>query len=192
MGDIGRALAYKGLSATARHPGRVLAALLIAGTAGLIARNALTMQTSRHPAPLFGTARPEPAAARPARPVASPIPPARPEVLPAAPPPALAPAAPSTKPSARDRIGDLIRAESTGSTTTQAQAGKVEPQRSVALAQKALSKLGYGPLKADGVMGAGTRQAIERFERDRHIPETGELGSKTSRELATRAGFALE
>jgi peptidoglycan hydrolase-like protein with peptidoglycan-binding domain len=171
----------------------VLATLLIAGTAGLIARNALTMQTSRHPAPLFGTARPEPVAARPARPAAasaaqptaSPVPPARPEAVPPAPPP-------TAKPATRDRIGDLIRAESTGSTSAAPQANKAEPQRSVALAQKALTKLGYGPLKADGVMGGGTKQAIERFERDRHITETGELGPKTSRELAARAGFALE
>lgn len=190
MGGLGRELAYKGLSATLRHPGRVLATLLIAGTAGLIARNALTMQTSRHPAPLFGTARPAPAAAaRRNEPVASPVPPARPQaVAPAAVAPA-PPTPPAAKPATRDRIGDLIRAEATGSTSA---AGKAEPQRSVVTAQKALTKLGYGPLKADGVMGSGTKQALEKFERDRHLPETGELGPKTSRELAARAGVALE
>ena len=47
--------------------------------------------------------------------------------------------------------------------------------------QKALSDLGYGPLKADGVMGANTTAAIKRFELDRGLPLTGEPGSETDR-----------
>ena len=56
-------------------------------------------------------------------------------------------------------------------------------------AQKALSKLGYGPLKADGLMGATTRAAIEKFERDRKLPVKGEAAGRTLRELAARAAL---
>ena len=49
----------------------------------------------------------------------------------------------------------------------------------MAAAQRALTKLGYGTLKSDGAIGPGTRQAIEKFERDRRLPVTGDLNSRT-------------
>lgn len=177
--------ARTGLAATARHPGRVLSSLLIGGTAALIAQNALTAQPRRHPAPLFAAPRPVVPAegSRTAeRAEAARLPPARAQLAP--------PAAAAPKPASRDPIADLIRSEATGSTPLQS--AKAEPQRSVVQAQRALVKLGYGPLKTDGVMGPGTRQALERFERDRHLPETGELGPRTARELAARAGSPLD
>ncbi len=71
-------------------------------------------------------------------------------------------------------------------------AAKTEPQKLVSSAQRALTKLGYGPLKSDGLMGVGTRQAIEKFERDRRLPVTGELNPKTIRELAAQSGALVE
>jgi peptidoglycan hydrolase-like protein with peptidoglycan-binding domain len=41
-------------------------------------------------------------------------------------------------------------------------------------------------------MGPTTRQAIERFERERKIPVTGELGARTVRELAAQSGLPVE
>jgi peptidoglycan hydrolase-like protein with peptidoglycan-binding domain len=55
-----------------------------------------------------------------------------------------------------------------------------------------LSKLGYAALRSDGVIGPGTRQAIEKFERDRRLPVTGELNPRTVRELSAQAGMAIE
>ncbi|RDI57814.1 peptidoglycan-binding domain-containing protein [Microvirga subterranea] len=52
------------------------------------------------------------------------------------------------------------------------------PQDVVA-AQKALTELGYGPLKADGDLGPGTRQAIEKYQRDAGLRVTGELHAET-------------
>lgn len=52
------------------------------------------------------------------------------------------------------------------------------PQDIVA-AQKALTELGYGPLKADGALGPGTRQAIEKYQRDAGLKVTGELHAET-------------
>jgi peptidoglycan hydrolase-like protein with peptidoglycan-binding domain len=98
------------------------------------------------------------------------------------------PAASAEAKPSRDAIGDLIR---TGEPGTRPPANVGEPGR-VAAAQRALIKLGYGPLKADGVMGAGTRQALERFEKDRRLPVTGELAARTVRDLAAQSGIGIE
>ncbi len=50
-------------------------------------------------------------------------------------------------------------------------------------AQKALTRLGYGPLKADGVAGPGTRRVIEAFQRANTLPVTGELDTPTLQRL---------
>ena len=68
-------------------------------------------------------------------------------------------------------------------------AGRVEPSRAIVNAQRALNKINYGPMKPDGLLGPGTRQAIERFERDHKLPVTGELAPRTVRELATVSGI---
>jgi hypothetical protein len=165
-----------------RRPGLAFGSAVFLGAATAIAANALVFQSGRHPAPLFGTAD----ATRP-RPVAPPLPPVRPaaaELQPApaaaAPPAPVAPARP-----ARDPIGDMLRSSETGGIAR-------ADARPVAAAQRALTKLGYGPLKADGILGAGTRQALERFERDQKIPVTGDLGPRTARELAAQAGTPIE
>jgi peptidoglycan hydrolase-like protein with peptidoglycan-binding domain len=77
-------------------------------------------------------------------------------------------------------------------TTETGSIAKPEPQKAVATAQRALTKLGFGPLKSDGVMGSGTRQAIERYERSRGLPVTGELGARTMRDLLAQAGSGAD
>jgi Putative peptidoglycan binding domain len=186
------------------HPRESLAVLILAGASAAITVNALGLQTGRHPAPLFSGARLAPehplpparpaAAAQPAASAlpagaAAPVPPARTAA------PALSSTADSvslartegTK-SAKATIGDLIREteSATNSTVNAPDAARV------AKAQAALTKLGYGALKPDGVMGAGTRQAIERFEKDRKLAVTGELGPRTARELAVQSRMSLD
>jgi peptidoglycan hydrolase-like protein with peptidoglycan-binding domain len=56
-------------------------------------------------------------------------------------------------------------------------------------AQKALVRLGY-VLRADGVFGVTTRQAIERYERDNKLPVRGELTPKLARELVAKSGLS--
>ena len=73
-----------------------------------------------------------------------------------------------------------------------ANVGRTDAPERIAAAQRALNKLGYGPLKADGSIGPGTRQAIERFERDRRLAVTGEVGSRTARELASQSGLPVD
>lgn len=69
---------------------------------------------------------------------------------------------------------------------------KPSSQQRIASAQKALAKLGYGPIAADGIMGAGTRQALEKFEREKNIPVTGAVQGRTAKKLASLSGIAIE
>lgn len=55
-------------------------------------------------------------------------------------------------------------------------------------AQKALAKLGHGGLTADGLMGPGTRAAIEHFQKAKGLEVTGELGPRTLKALNAGAG----
>ncbi|MFS8037648.1 peptidoglycan-binding protein [Xanthobacter sp. AM11] len=57
--------------------------------------------------------------------------------------------------------------------------------------QKALSRLGYGPLKVDGRPGGETRSAVQRFQRDRNLPADGEITDRVVRELSSVSGMAL-
>jgi hypothetical protein len=50
-------------------------------------------------------------------------------------------------------------------------------------AQQALNRLGYGPLRADGVLGPGTRRSIEAFQRVKGLPVTGQLEADTLRTI---------
>ncbi len=59
-------------------------------------------------------------------------------------------------------------------------------------AQRALAKIGYGPVSIDGKLGAETRNAIRAFERDRGLPETGELTPPVMRALQAMTGTPLQ
>lgn len=50
--------------------------------------------------------------------------------------------------------------------------------------QQALDALGYDPGPADGVMGPQTRAAIEAFQADQDLPETGEITAALARAIA--------
>ncbi|WP_245435512.1 peptidoglycan-binding domain-containing protein [Microvirga calopogonii] len=62
-------------------------------------------------------------------------------------------------------------------------AGAVPSKEEVGYAQQALTALGFGPLKADGVFGPGTRRSIEAFQQSRGLPVTGNLEAGTLRAL---------
>jgi hypothetical protein len=183
------------LAAALKRPGSLLGGLVLTASSLAIVVNALSLQQSRHPSPMFSRAERATPPARPVDPAPialAPTPPSRP--LPVAPPAAASAAAPPQPPArsqARDPIGDMIKASETTGSSGSARTGDGE-QRLVTSAQRALLKLGYGPLKADGMLGQGTRQAIERFERDRRLPVTGDLGQRTARALSAQSGVRLD
>lgn len=172
------------------HPGRTLGSLALGSAATAIIMNAVAFQTERHPAPMFVTERPVPVAA----PV--PTPPPRPVVAAAS---ASAPLTTATT-QPRDPIAGLIERQSPRPQPARegdAIAALIKGQSpqsvdQVQVAQRALNKLGYGPLKEDGSTGPATRAAIERFERDRRLPLKGEASGRTLKELASAAGLSLE
>ncbi|SEP34722.1 Putative peptidoglycan binding domain-containing protein [Methylobacterium sp. ap11] len=67
----------------------------------------------------------------------------------------------------------------------------LKPDRSVAYAQRALIKLGYGPLTVDGIAGPTTRAALARFERERRLPGAS-VARRTLQELEARSGLKPE
>jgi len=159
-----------------------------------------------HPQPLVQTPGPAPAPAAPAA-----KPPSRgaiaelirnggseagsataPSVRTAQPPAQTVATAPQAAkaPTMRDPIGEMIRMGGPVPTPP-ANVGRPEASDLVMSGQRALAKLGYG-VKADGFMGTGTRQAIERFERDRRLPVTGEFSARTARELSALSGIPVQ
>jgi peptidoglycan hydrolase-like protein with peptidoglycan-binding domain len=66
------------------------------------------------------------------------------------------------------------------------------PNKRLMVVEQALASLGYGPIKIDGLMDEATRDAIERFERDRSLQETGAMSPRLVRELAAVSGLSLE
>ena len=76
--------------------------------------------------------------------------------------------------------------------------GSVKPANAIAgnadtlSVQRWLARYGYGPVRATGTNDRETRDAIARFERDRNMPETGEVSDRLRRELASFSGGALD
>jgi hypothetical protein len=63
---------------------------------------------------------------------------------------------------------------------------------SVALAERALIRVGYFSGPAEGLKSATYREALMRFQKDRHLPLTGELDEPTKRELEKLSGLPVE
>jgi peptidoglycan hydrolase-like protein with peptidoglycan-binding domain len=69
----------------------------------------------------------------------------------------------------------------------------IEPSaRRVLAVQRALADAGYGQIKATGSYNPETRAAIEKFERERKLPITGQISDRLVRELAALTGGPLE
>lgn len=68
----------------------------------------------------------------------------------------------------------------------------IAPSKRVLAIQRALADFGYGQFKPTGVYDPETRAAIEKFERDRRLPITGQISDRFVRELAAMTGRPLE
>jgi peptidoglycan hydrolase-like protein with peptidoglycan-binding domain len=65
------------------------------------------------------------------------------------------------------------------------------PVKQVAAVQRALTDFGYGQIKPTGVVDSSTRSAIEKFERERKLPVSGQISDRFVRELASITGRTL-
>jgi peptidoglycan hydrolase-like protein with peptidoglycan-binding domain len=73
-----------------------------------------------------------------------------------------------------------------------AAADRPAPSRRVIALQRALAEYGYGQIKPSGIIDAETQAAIEKFERERKLPITGQASDRVVRELAAMTGRPLE
>jgi hypothetical protein len=179
-------------------PKDLLAGLIAFAAVSAIIANAIFMQAGRHPSPMFGSTVVMPLVAQP---VVNPLPRPRPidadarpsertldsrlfenrpaEIKPAADAPKQASIqrAPAAAPAATrgDPVGDLINST-----------------RRISAVQRALTEFGYGQLKTTGNIGPETQAAIQKFERERKLPVTGQLSERLVRELAAVTGRPIE
>jgi peptidoglycan hydrolase-like protein with peptidoglycan-binding domain len=71
-------------------------------------------------------------------------------------------------------------------------AALLAPRARITAVQRALTDFGYGPLKPTGTYDAPTRASIERFERARKRPVTGQITDQLVRDLAALTGRPIE
>ena len=191
------------MRALLHSPKDMIAGVLAFAAVSAIIANALFLQAGRHPSPMFGSVTAIPAAGP-----ASLLP--RPRPVEAATrsadtsPPEPKPAEPKTV----DAMANLVK--STGAPAAppskiarppaatpvfphnETTANPTAPPRRVAAVQRALTEYGYGQLKATGTIGADTQAAIQKFERERKIPVTGQVSDRLVHELTTVIGHPIE
>ena len=198
----------------------VAGALAFAAVSAIVA-NALFLQAGRHPSPMFGTVVRIPAAAMaPASPLPRPRPveaaaraadplPSEPRLA----EPRSADArndakndpkndpmtnlvkataaqqpAPSQGPSSVARPPAPIPVASRNETI----ASQTPASRRVAAVQRTLTEYGYGQLKPTGTVGSDTQAAIQKFERERKLPVTGQMSERLVRELTAMIGRPID
>jgi Putative peptidoglycan binding domain len=187
----------------------VAGALAFAAVSAIVA-NALWLQAGRHPAPLFGTVVNLPAVTsapanllpRP-RPVEADVLESKPTELKASDLRAAEPRAAAeprtSEPKTSDPMGNLVKATSTAPITNSiprppasipGDAGS--GSRRVAAVQRTLTEYGYGQLKPTGTVGSDTQAAIQKFERTRKLPVTGQMSDRLVRELTAMIGHPID
>ena len=71
-------------------------------------------------------------------------------------------------------------------------ANQTPAARRVAAVQRSLTEYGYGPLKPTGTVGSDTQAAIQKFERERKLPVTGQMSDRLVRELSVVIGRPVD
>jgi len=169
-------------------PKDMIAGVLAFAAVSAIITNALFLQAGRHPSPMFGSVV---ALSATGSVSASPLPRPRPvdamtrsaEPSPADPKPA--------EPKVPDPLANLVKSSSAPAVAP-SNTAQAAGQRRVAAVQRALTEYGYGQLKPTGTVGSDTQAAIQKFERERKIPVTGQVSDRLVRELATVIGRPVE
>jgi hypothetical protein len=185
-------------------PKDTVAGVLAFAAVSAIVANALFLQAGRHPSPMFGSV----VAATAAGSVAgSPLPRPRPVEVVTTRPADASPIEPKpAEPKLADPLANLAKAAGAPATApaniarppasvpashNEAAAPAVASRR-VAAVQRALTEYGYGQLKPTGTVGSDTQAAIQKFERERKIPVTGQMSDRLVRELTAVIGRPIE
>ena len=186
-------------------PKDMIAGVLAFAAVSAIITNALFLQAGRHPSPMFGSVV---ALSATGSVSASPLP--RPRPVDAMTRSADIPPADSkpAEPKAPDPLANLVKSSSAPavapsntarppasipvSSHNEPIANSATASRRVAGVQRALTEYGYGQLKPTGTVGSDTQAAIQKFERERKIPVTGQVSDRLVRELAAVTGRPVE
>jgi hypothetical protein len=217
--DAERGLAMRVLL---HSPKDTVAGVLAFATVCAIIVNALFLQTGQHPAPMFGSIvvmpapvlapvshlpRPRPVEADPSLSELKPTSESKPafEPKPASEPkPAAGPKlTPEPKPAeakVADPLGNLLK--TTMATPAAPPSNVLRPpaaiplasrtERRIAAVQRALTEYGYGQLQPTGTVGTETQAAIQKFERSRKLPVTGQVSDRLVRELTAVIGHPID
>jgi Putative peptidoglycan binding domain len=201
-------------------PKDLVAGVLAFAAVSAIIANALFLQAGHHPSPMFGSVVAVPAAGlAPASPLPRPRPvelatkpadTAPQESKPAESKPAelkpveikpaeLKAAEPrAAEPKAADPLANLVKA--TAATPVTASVPRppapiptaAQGARRVAAVQRVLTEYGYGQLKPTGTIGSDTQAAIQKFERERKLPLTGQMSDRLVRDLVAMTGHPID
>jgi hypothetical protein len=181
-------------------------ALAFSAVVAIIA-NALLLQKGNHPAPMFGSVITMPTGGLVS---ASPLPRPRPnEAEQAIVEPRVAElrlVEKAAEPKLPDPVGNLVKSTTNSPparsnilrppapipVSTHNEAAANSSPRRVAAVQRALTEYGYGQLKPSGTVGSDTRSAIQKFERDRNMPVTGQISDRLVRELIAMIGHPID
>ena len=170
-------------------PKDVMGLVAVAFATTAIVINALFMQSGSHPAPIFKDAA---VPAKPAGPIDRlPLAVARPRQAEPAP---VNVAAPSPR-----SPGGISKGTTAGPPATRPAPAvnnvvtdRPAPSKRVIAVQRALAEYGYGQIKPSGIIDAETQAAIQKFERERKLPISGQASDRVVRELAAMTGRPLD
>lgn len=166
ISSAGGALAFRMWAKATQRPVDSAAILLAVMASIVIIINALFLQSGSHPAPFFANPKPARVAGGEASRQSGSVP-SRPLATAVTPQPVAV--------RHDDPIADLIG-----------------PSPRIAAVQRVLSNYGYGQIKPSGMLDDATSAAIEKFERERRLPVTGEISDRLMRELAVMVGHPLQ
>lgn len=183
-----------------RRPKDTVAGMTAFAVVAAIIANALFLQAGRHPAPMFGSVTALPAMAPASN---SPLP--RPRHVEAD---ASQPDSRQVETRAADPMANLVKTTSAAPVVpavvprppaaipvvshSDSAANAGAGSRRVAAVQRALTEYGYGQLKPTGVAGSDTQAAIQKFERARKLPVTGQVSDRLVRELTAMIGHPID
>jgi hypothetical protein len=196
-------------------PKDLVAGVLAFAAVSAIIANALFLQAGHHPSPMFGSVVAIPPAGLAQ---ASPLPRSRsvefaaksaeaslPESRPVESKPAeikpaeLKAAEPkAAEPKAADPLANLVKATAAMPATSNVPRPPAsipiaaQGARRVAAVQRVLTEYGYGQLKPTGTIGSDTQAAIQKFERERKLPVTGQMSDRLVRDLSAMTGHPID
>jgi len=200
-------------------PKDLVAGLLAFAAVSAIIANALFLQAGRHPSPMFGTVTKMPPAA--SAPATSPLPRPRPVEaaqsseprvveLKSADPRNDAKSDPKSDPKSDTKLDPMTNLVKTTAVPqampsniarppapipaarNEVIANQTPAARRVASVQRTLTEYGYGQLKPTGIAGSDTQAAIQKFERERKLPVTGQVSDRLLKELTAMIGRPVD